>query len=199
MPYMSAGEQYARLTLLEDAISASGKVQCLCRCGTEKAIVARSVRKGLSRSCGFLRRERARELGTTHGLTDHPLYATWYLMVRRCTSPADRVWADYGGRGIRVCDRWLGLEGLANFVADVGEKPSPKHSLDRIDNDKGYRPDNVRWATAPQQRANMRPRVRNSQYEAALTEVERLRRLVSDLGGDPDAPFHQVPLWSEAA
>jgi hypothetical protein len=185
-PYMLAGEQHSRWTLLEDAFYAMEKVRCRCECGTEKDVVAQTVHSGMSRSCGCLKAELHQAQFITHGLSEHPLYTTWYLMVRRCTRPDDRVWADYGGRGITVCERWLGADGPASFIADMGPKPSPRHSLERIDNSKGYAPGNCAWVTWQEQMRNTRPKVHNSQYAAAMAERDRLRQIVRNLGGDPD-------------
>ena len=77
-------------------------------------------------------------------------------MKRRCLYPSDKRYKDWGGRGITICDRWL--NSFENFFADMGKKPSPKHSLDRRDNEGNYEPDNCRWATASEQRLNQRPR-----------------------------------------
>lgn len=89
--------------------------------------------------------------GGKHG---HPLYGVYHAMIGRCTRPTDKRYADYGGRGITVCDRWR--DDFWAFVADMGDRPEG-HSLDRIDNDRGYSPDNCRWATAHEQRVNRRP------------------------------------------
>jgi hypothetical protein len=80
----------------------------------------------------------------------------WRGMLNRCENPSHRQYADYGARGIHVCDRWKGDVGIINFLADMGSKPSPLHSIDRIDNDKGYEPGNCRWATAKEQQRNKR-------------------------------------------
>jgi hypothetical protein len=175
------------------------KVLCRCDCGTEKPVRVQNLLRGNVRSCGCLRAGLHGAPIGNHGLSGHPLYNSWVAIVSRCTKPDHRDWPNYGGRGITVCARWLGASGLANFIADAGEKPSPRHSLDRIDNDGGYEPGNIRWATQKEQLANQRPRVRNSWYDAAVVERERLRQLVRDLGGDPDAAFHQVALWSNVA
>lgn len=83
-----------------------------------------------------------------------PEVSAWWAAHNRCYSPANPSYRHYGGRGIYVCDRWTGREGLANFLADMGERPSKGHSLDRINNDGNYEPGNCRWATAKEQANN---------------------------------------------
>jgi len=90
---------------------------------------------------------------TTHGLSKTPEYRSWKDMKSRCFNPSTKYYSDYGGRGISVCDRWLNFE---NFFADMELKPTPKHSIDRIDNDGDYSPKNCKWSTCVEQSNNQR-------------------------------------------
>lgn len=94
----------------------------------------------------------------THGLSNTPEFYVWQSMQARCYRRSDRGYKNYGGRGIRVCDRWLGIDGFRNFLEDVGNRPSPEYSIDRINNDRDYEPDNCRWTTRWVQAVNRRGR-----------------------------------------
>ena len=103
-------------------------------------------------------------------------------MMQRCTNPRHRSYADWGGRGIIVCDRWQGLpDGLLNFAADMGPKPSPKHTVERKDNDGPYADWNCVWATHKEQRANQRQRATQVQLEALRAENWQLKQRVAEL------------------
>ena len=132
---------------------------CRCDCGTERYIEEGVLLNSGSRSCGCLHKEisaaTARRTMTKHGATvGHsmsPEYRCWALMRARCSNPKAPHYDRYGGRGIRVCERWSTFE---NFLADMGTKPSPKHSIDRRDNNGNYEPTNCRWATKAEQSRN---------------------------------------------
>lgn len=134
---------------------------CRCDCGVVKDISYASLSYGSSRSCGCLRDELAKVQPITHGHAKrgnlHPLYKVWAAMIRRCENSNDHHYHCYGGRGIKVCGRWR--NSFENFLADVGERPSKKYSLDRYPNNDGdYEPGNVRWATSSEQAYNRRPK-----------------------------------------
>ena len=112
-----------------------------------------------------------------HGLAGSPEYISWRHMVKRCTDPTEPRYHRYGGRGIKVCARWL--KDPSNFLADMGKRPSPEHSLDRIDNDGDYTPENCRWATLLEQvrnRGGRRPTCRLTMQGETLTIVEWAQR-----------------------
>lgn len=116
-----------------------------------------NLTRGLSKSCGCLNSEitAARNVaGATHGGCGSPEHEAWHAIIQRCTNPGARDYHNYGGRGIRICKRWLRFE---NFIADMGKRPAPGYSIDRFpDNDGNYEPRNCRWATKLEQDRNRR-------------------------------------------
>ena len=125
--------------------------RCECHCGREFTASVSALRNPLVKGCGCGQEARK------HGLVATPEYGIWAAMKRRCLSPNNPAYHDYGGRGITVCDRWLDFK---MFIADMDARPSPKHSIDRINNDGNYEPGNVRWATMTEQSFNRRNNVR---------------------------------------
>jgi len=156
---ISVGTRYGRWVILEEVDSSSlhvRRIRCHCDCGVEKIVVLRGLRDGSSKSCGCLAREVSRERLWKHGEGGDTSseYRVWAGMKSRCYSLSNPQYFRYGARGISVCDRWL--NSFQDFLVDVGRKPGPEYSLDRIDNLRGYEPENVRWATAQQQARNRR-------------------------------------------
>jgi hypothetical protein len=151
---VSVGTVFGRLTVLSEAPASrwGPRVLCRCTCGTQHVVATASLRTGLSTSCGCLWRETI----TKHGMWARPEYKVWAAMIQRCHNPRVKPYANYGGRGIQVCDRWR--RSFVAFLRDVGRRPSPDLTLDRIDNDGNYEPGNVRWATWTEQAHNKRPR-----------------------------------------
>jgi hypothetical protein len=117
---------------------------CRCDCGSEKLIGATTLRKGNSTGCGCVSLQLLVKRSTTHGLTNHPLYGAWCRMKDRCYYEKHLHFDRYGGRGIKVCERWLTFE---NFYSDNLGRWKPGLTLDRENNDGDYSPDNCRWTT----------------------------------------------------
>jgi len=126
---------------------------CDCDCGQHAYVRTSKLTTGHTQSCGCLHRDKTAEVKRTHGQCGTKTHKSWSSMIRRCKDSRNEHWKHYGARGITVCERWLKLE---NFYADMGDRPSHQHSLDRIDNNRGYEPGNCRWATQKEQCRNQR-------------------------------------------
>lgn len=150
-----SGEKFGMLTVVSrhsTAKNGDALWLCKCECGGETITRRNALKNGQSKSCGCLKISLLKQ-SKTHGLSRDPIYRVWSSMIQRCNNPKSTHFSSYGGRGITVCDRWLDF---GNFINDMGNRPSKDYSIDRIDNNSGYRPDNCRWSLREDQMANMR-------------------------------------------
>lgn len=176
------GIQFDRLKVVARAGSNSrgdAMWSCECKCGGTVIVRRWSLVSGTTKSCGCLHIETAISTGRnnkTHGYSGTPEYDAWKTMMSRCYSKKNKKYPNYGGRGIRVCDRWHVVE---NFLRDMGARPSSDLSIDRRDNDGHYEPLNCHWATEMQQVRNRRVTVMNVNLARDLKDAKARGERVS--------------------
>lgn len=174
--HMPIGTVFERLTITSDPIRRRDKsgrsriwYMCRCSCGTEREFMSENLRQKRSFSCGCYAAEKSAEASRTHGLSKTPIYYVWNMMMQRCYLPTNQAYQHYGGRGIKVCEKWHKFEG---FFEDMGNPPFTDASLDRVDNNGSYELGNVRWASRTEQAHNKRNNVRHEFMGHNLLLVE---------------------------
>lgn len=179
------GEKFGRLLVLSYAgISEKRPLslwKCICDCGNETTLPGVRLSSGHTKSCGCLKSK-------THGLSGTKIYEVWRAMKARCLNKNNKFYSSYGGRGISVCNEWLSFD---NFYSDMGDKPKGK-SLDRIDNDGDYTPENCRWATCRQQQWNTRA-TRMITHKGKSFPLKEWAR---QIGIDPSALRYRLKNWT---
>jgi len=165
----AVGMKFYQWTVIGKKTFERGRIrwECICVCGNRSFVRYDALRNGRSKSCGCLPRK------TKHGMTKTLTYRTWINMLERCTNPKIPTYKRYGARGIKVCNRWKIFN---NFYADMGKKPIHM-SLDRIDNNKDYSPENCKWSTRSDQQNNKRSNVRFTYNGQTLTLEQWSKKL----------------------
>lgn len=188
------GQVFDRLTVLREVPTPKPGAHwlCLCQCGAESIARSNGLRTGAIRSCGCLRVDVQRARRTTHGMNSSPEYSCWENMIQRCTNPGSISWPRYGAKGVSVHPAFQSFEG---FLAEIGPRPSRRHSIDRYPRKKGhYEPGNVRWATRKQQQRNLSSNV--------LVEWLGRTQCIAEWAEEVGLPYHvlrsrlQVYGWS---
>lgn len=174
------GQVFGRWTVIRRAENRNERAVFLCRCacGVEREVRSADLKNGSTVSCGCYSRELTLERSLKHGMAKRgqkkpPEYGAWSGIIKRCKNPNCKEYKNYGGRGIKVCARWE--HSFESFLADMGQRPSSKHSIDRIDVNGDYEPSNCRWATILQQANNKRDNRRVQVGNTTMTVSEAAR------------------------
>ena len=157
-PKIQVGDKFGRLTvtnLNSDIVKNNIKHECVCECGTIKNIRGDYLKNGNTVSCGCFRKKfNFDTINKNKNENEYLEYKAFQSMKQRCLNPNNKSYKNYGGRGIKICERWMERNGFNNFIEDMGHKPSAKHSIDRMNNDEDYSPENCRWTTQAEQMRN---------------------------------------------
>lgn len=187
---IATGTKFGRWTVIEYAgkLGPYGKAKnkpdgyrCVCECGVVRSVTAGNLRSGRSKSCGCLLVQimRSARRNLKHGFSGTAEYSIWMNMIARCHNTKNPS-KYYGGRGIRVCDSWR--KSFVNFLRDMGKRPTPQHSIDRINNDGNYGPTNCRWATSKEQAHNNRHAIHDGLEYSPHSRQRRYQLRKSALG-----------------
>lgn len=168
------GERFNKLVVLEWA--GSSHWRCLCDCGKETVVLTANLTRNNTGSCGCLSRTKASIRNTKHGFHRTPVYKTWCSVKRRCYEKQNAAYKNYGGKGVTMFEAWINDPGA--FCSYIGQPPTADHTLDRIDNSKGYFPGNLRWAT-PLEQASNKTNNRIVTYQGGNYTIAQLARKIA--------------------
>lgn len=177
---LEPGQQFGLWTVVE--LSGKYSYLCKCDCGVTKRVRKSDLLGGKSRMC---RQCSIESTNTTHGMRNTQEYNTWVHMIQRCTNPNNKDYANYGGRGIEVCDLWR--NSFEAFYMSIGPKPTDEHTIERINTNGNYEPGNVKWATRAEQTVNQRNNVN-------LT-IDGETKTVSQWSRDARCPVNQHTIY----
>lgn len=165
-------QKFGRLTVIGKGEPRKGRSTwlCACECGTHVVIEHTNLNRTHTKSCGCWKREQQ----TRHGMHDSPEYHTWESMWYRCTNPNAKFWHIYGGKGVRVCDRW---RDFPSFYDDMGPRPTLQHSIERVRSSGNYEPGNCKWATPTEQSNNTSRNIYIEHQGETLTTAQWARKL----------------------
>jgi hypothetical protein len=176
-----AGMRFGKLVALE--YSGSSKWLCMCDCGNTSIVYTANLKRSNTTSCGCVRNISSSKRNTIHGLHGTKVYKCWCSIKKRCNNPNDPMYSTYGGRGIYICKEWA--DDVSKFFKYIGHAPSETHSIDRIDNNKGYEPGNIRWATPLEQGSNKRNNVKVVFQGKEYTLAQLARYIAHECGIKP--------------
>lgn len=171
------GKRYGHLVVvsLHSSDNYVYKWLCKCDCGNDKIVTRNALTTGCTNSCGCLKKE----LQTIHGMWKTPEYRTWIRIKTRCENKNTPYYYNYGGRGISVCERWS--NSFENFYSDMGERPTPQHSIERKDNNGNYEPSNCVWETRCKQQQNIRKQKNNTSSVNGVSWHTKIKRYVASI------------------
>lgn len=183
------GQRFGRLTVLErmeNGENRSARWLCRCDCGNQKIVVGSALRAGKTVSCGCFKRELIATHRTTHGQSNTRLHWIWCGMVKRCTNPNAHAYDHYGCRGITVCDEWRKFEPFRDWALSHGYTDSL--SIDRIDVDGNYCPENCRWATRKEQNNNQR----TNRFLTAFGKTQTVQQWADELNINAQTLYNRL-------